>query len=173
MQVVADTSALVSLGVVAADDPNPLDHLLDSHDLAVPTRVVAELEETAAYDDTSGNAAAAALDRRGEFSVRTVELDETFPLDEGENAAVSLANEVDATQFLCDEFNRLALVHASLTTARLLTTPILLVVLVRTEVVSPATAETLLEEITDARSWSGNAYVSRTRETLNRQSNGQ
>jgi predicted nucleic acid-binding protein len=168
MQVVAGTSALVSLGVVAGCEPNPLDHLLGRHSIAIPRRVVAELEETAAYDDTSGKAAAAVLDRRGEFSVRTVELDETFPLDEGENAAVSLANNVDAAQFLCDEFNRLALVHTSLTTSRLITTPILLVVLVRTGAFSPATAETLLEDITDARSRSGNTHAARARVTLNR-----
>ncbi len=105
MQVVADTSALVSLGVV-----------------------VDELAETAAYDDASGRAAKAVLDRRDQFVVRDVDLDEAFPLDDGENAAVRLANDIETTQFYCDEFNRLALIHASLTTARLVTSPILLMV---------------------------------------------
>lgn len=166
MHVVADTSALVSLGVIADRTHNPLDCVLTAHDLFVPTRVLDELERTAAYDDASGRAADAALERREQFVVRDVELDESFPLDDGENAAVRLANDVEATQCYCDEFNQLALIHASLTTARLVTTPILLVVLVRTGALSVSDAETLLAALTDARSWAGNAYVSRARETL-------
>ena len=169
MRVVADTSALVNLGVVAGRDPNPLDHLLETHELLVPEQVVAELEETAAYDDASGRGARAALDRRERLDVRPVDLDETFPLDEGENAAVTLANGVNATQFLCDEFNRLALVHASLTGARLVTMPTLLVALSRNGVFSATEAESLLAEISDGRSWAGNAYVSRARTTLRQQ----
>jgi predicted nucleic acid-binding protein len=166
MRVVADTSALVSLGVAADRASNPLDHVLEAHALAVPDRVVSELEDTAAYDDISGAAAEAVLDRREAFTARSVELDDSFPLDDGENAAVSLANDLEATQFLCDEFNRLALVHASLTTARLLTTPILIVVLARTGALSAQDAESTLDAISDARSWAGNAYVARARETL-------
>jgi len=168
MEVVADTSALVSLGVVADRSPNPLDCVLAAHDLFVPARVLEELEETADYDDASGRAAAMVLSRRDQFAVRDVELDESFPLDDGENAAVRLANDLEATQFYCDEFNRLALVHASLTTARLVTTPILHVVLVRTGEISANDAETLLDEIAERRSWMGNAYVARARDTLRR-----
>lgn len=166
MDVVADTSALVSLGVVADRAQNPLDRVLAAHDLVVPTRVCEELEETAAYDDASGRAAEAVLNRRDQFIVRDVDLDKAFPLDDGENAAVRLANDVEATQCYCDEFNRLALIHASLTTARLVTTPILLVVLVRTGEIPVNDAEAFLAAMTDARSWSANAYVSRARETL-------
>jgi len=169
MRIVADTSALVSLGVAADRAPNPLDHVLEAHDLAVPEQVVSELEDTAAYDDVSGSAAEAVLDRREAFTARSVELDDAFPLDDGENAAVGLANDLEATQFLCDEFNRLALVHASLTTARLLTTPTLLVLLARTGALSRPEAESTLDSIGDARSWAGNAYVARARETLREQ----
>jgi len=94
MEVVADTSALVSLGVVADRSPNPLDCVLAAHDLFVPARVLEELEETADYDDASGRAAAMVLSRRDQFAVRDVELDESFPLDDGENAAVRLANDL-------------------------------------------------------------------------------
>lgn len=166
MDVVADTSALVSLGVVADRAQNPLDCVLAAHDLFVPARVCEELEETAAYDDASGRAAEAVLDRRDQFVVRDVDLDEAFPLDDGENAAVRLANDIEATQCLCDEFNQLALIHASLTTARLVTTPILLVVLVRTGEIPVNDAEAFLATMTDARSWSANAYVTRARDTL-------
>jgi len=161
-----DTSALVSLGTVADSLQTPLDYLLTNHTVAVPEQVLDELEVTAAYEDPSGQGAQNALERRELFEVYSVELDETFPLDDGENAAVTLANESKAAQLLCDEFNQLALVHASLTTARLVTTPTLLVLLTRREVLSRDEADAILTEISDARSWSGNAYVSRARATL-------
>ena len=167
-RIVADTSALVSLGVVADADPNPLDHLLESHAFLVPERVVDELSETAAYDDPSGVAAAAVLDRRDAVDVRSMSLDETFPLDDGENAAVTLANDVGASQLLCDEFDRLGLVHASLVETRLVTTPIVLVALVRNDVLAPETAADVLATMSDARSWSNNAYVARANATLRR-----
>lgn len=172
VRVVADTSALVSLGVVAETTPNPLDLLSASNELLLPEQVIEELADTASCDDASGRAARAVLDRRTAFEVRSVDLDETFPLDDGENAAVALANEVRAVQLLCDEFNRLALVHASLADTRLVTTPTLLPALVRNDVLSPESAEQFLETMSDARSWSGNAYVERARATLQRQREG-
>ncbi|WP_254544303.1 hypothetical protein [Halomarina pelagica] len=170
--LVADTSALVSLGTVADASPNPLDLLLDSHNVVVPRRVVDELTETASYDDASGEAAQEVLDRRSAVEVRSVELDETFPLDDGENAAVTLANEIDAVQLLCDEFNRLALVHVSLAETRLVTTPILLTALVRNDALSPDAADEFLGEMSDARSWSSNSYVERAKATLRQRREG-
>jgi predicted nucleic acid-binding protein len=167
--IVSDTSALVSLGTVADADSSPLDILLDSHDLVIPEQVIEELTETAAYDDTSGNAAQAVLDRRSTFAIRHTELDGSFPLDDGENAAVTLANERNAAQFLCDEFNQLALIHASLVETRLVTSPILLTALVRNGALSPMTGEALLAQMSDARSWSSNSYVARAKSTLRRQ----
>lgn len=169
MQVVADTSALVSLGTVAQHDPSPFDRLCAAHDLVLPELVIEELQETAAYDDASGDGASHILDRRGDFDLRSVDLDETFPLDDGENAAVTLANTIDATQLLCDEFNQLALIYASLVETRLVTTPTLLVAFVRNGIISETHAADLLTEISDARSWSGNTYVERARATLSRQ----
>jgi len=166
MQVVADTSALVSLGAVTDDGPSPLDILLETHALLLPEQVDAELRETASYDDTSGRAASKVLDRHEAFEVRSVDLDETFPLDDGENAAVVLANDVDASRMLCDEFNRLALVHASLATTRLVTTPTLLAALVAGGELTTSDAETLLDTISEARSWEGNSYVARAKESM-------
>lgn len=172
VRIVADTSALVSLGTVADATTNPLDLLLESHELLLPEQVLEELAETTSYDDASGVAAQAVLDRENAFGVRLVEQDETFPLDDGENAAVTLANEVDAVQLLCDEFNRLALIYASLVDTRLVTTPILLTALVRNDALSPASAEQFLEKMSDARSWSANSYVARATATLQQQREG-
>jgi len=86
--------------------------------------------------------------------------------DDGENAAVTLANDLDAAILLCDEFNQLGLIHASLADSRLVTTPTLLSVLVRAGQLPAADARVLLDEISDARSWDTNSYVQRARSLL-------
>ena len=164
--LVADTSALVSLGIVADTEPDPLSLSLARYEVIVPTVVIEELREIASYDDIHGRAAATVLDRTEAFETRSVDLDSEFPLDDGENAAVAIANELDAALLLCDEFNQLGLIHASLVDTRLVTTPTLLSVLVRTEQLTVAAARRFLEEISDARSWSANSYVQRAHSLL-------
>ena len=164
--LIADASALVSLGVVADDDPDPLELCLSCYEVIVPTVVIEELREIASYDDVHGWAATTVLDRTETLEVRSVDLDAEFPLDDGENAAVTLANDLDATLLLCDEFNQLGLVHASLADTRLVTTPTLLSVLVRTKQLSAADARAILDEISGARSWDTNSYVQRARSLL-------
>ena len=164
--LVADTSGLVSLGIVAGEDPDPLGSCLSRYEVIVPQVVIEELQEIAVYDDVHGRSAPRVLDRTKRFETRAVDLDAEFPLDEGENAAVTLANERDASVLLCDEFNQLGLIHASLANTRLVTTPTLLSVLVRTEELSTTDARRLLGEISDARSWETNSYVQRARSLL-------
>lgn len=161
--LVADASALVSLGIGAGDDPDPLALCLARYEVVAPTAVVDELQEIASYDDAHGRAASIVLDRTEAFETRSGGLDSEFPLDDGENAAVTLANDLDAEFFLCDEFTRLGLLHASLADTRLVTTPTLLSVLVRTEQLSAADARLLLDTISTARSWGANSYVQRAR----------
>lgn len=164
--LVGDASALVSLGVGADDDPDPLSRCLACYDVVVPTAVVEELHEIASYDDAHGRAATAVLDRTDAFETQSVALDTEFPLDDGENAAVTLANNLDAALLLCDEFTQLGLIHASLADTRLVTTPTLLSVFVRTGQLSAGDARTLLNEISDVRSWDENSYVKRARSLL-------
>ncbi|GGN24367.1 hypothetical protein [Halarchaeum nitratireducens] len=165
--LVADTSGLVSLGTAVNHAPNPLDLCLDVYDVHVPTIVVDELRESASYADAHGNAATAVLDREDAVSVTAVTLDADFPLDDGENAAVTLANDLDAALFLCDEFNSVGLIHASLADTRLVTTPTLLSVFVRTEQLPSMDAIEILEAISAARSWESNSYVQRAQALLN------
>lgn len=160
---VPDSSALVSLGVVAGSDLDPLSLFLDTYDVVVPPEVVGELRDVASYDDDHGQGARRVLDRRDALTTRAVALDSAFPLDEGENAAVSLANDTDAALFLCDEFNQLGLIHASLADTRLVTTPTLLSMLVHNDQLSPTAAVALLDDISTARSWSEHSYVQRVR----------
>jgi predicted nucleic acid-binding protein len=164
--LVADTSALVSLGIVADADPDPLSLCLSGYDVFVPNEVLEEIHEIASYDDEHGQAATIVRDRTAEMTELSVTLDAEFPLDDGENAAVTLANEIDAALFLCDEFNRLGLIHASLADTRLVTTPTLLSVFVRTDRLTPDDARTLLDDIGTARSWDANSYVQRARSLL-------
>jgi predicted nucleic acid-binding protein len=161
-RVVADTSALLSIAFA----PGVLDTVFEEYEVLVPREVVDELEETASYDDETARASERALSRLDEDAVGESERDADFPLDEGENAAVSLANETDADLFLCDEFNSIGLVHASLSDTRLVTTPKLLEVLVHRGALSEGEAVEALDRMTEARSWDGNSYVSRARASL-------
>jgi predicted nucleic acid-binding protein len=165
-RLTADASALVSLEIVTNDDPDPLALCLSRYEVVVPTAVIDEIQEIASYDDVRGHAASAVLDRADSFTIQSVDLDAEFPLDDGENAAVTLANDLDAALFLCDEFNQLGLIHASLADTRLVTTPTLLSVLVQTEQLSAADARLLLDAISDARSWGTNSYVQQARSLL-------
>ncbi|SEH12687.1 hypothetical protein SAMN04487967_0917 [Natronorubrum sediminis] len=164
-EVIADTSALVSLGI-ADGCGSPLRLLETEYDLSVPDTVYGELEETALYDDVHGQAASRVLELLTTDQCQSVELDQKFPLDDGENAAVSLANSQNAEILLCDEFNSLGLIHASLADTRLVTTPVLLSSFSRNELLTPAQSITLLDSIAAKRSWEENSYVQRTRARL-------
>ena len=164
--LVADASALVSLGVAADGAADPLALCLNRYEVVIPAAVIEELRELASYGDVHGEAASTALDRASAFETRSGDLDAEFPLDDGENAAVTLANGLDAALLLCDEFNQLGLIHASLADTRLVTTPTLLSVFVRSGELSPTDARTLLDEISEARSWDANSYVRRARSLL-------
>lgn len=164
----ADTSGLVSLATAAGQDPDPLTLCLDTYEVLVPEAVVDELQETASHEDSHGHAARSVLDRTDEMTAQSVSLDEEFPLDDGENAAVTLANDGGAELFLCDEFNRLGLIHASLTGSRLVTTPTLLVVFVRKGELAREEALVLFDVISQHRSWEENSYVERARSLLER-----
>jgi len=99
-RLIADASALVSLGIVADDNPDPLALCLSRYEVVVPTAVIDELREIASYDDAHGHAASAVLDQAKSFTTQSVDLDAEFPLDDGENAAITLANDLDAALFL-------------------------------------------------------------------------
>ena len=161
--LVADTSGLVSLGIAARDDPDPLALCLETYEVFVPDVVIEELEAVAAHDDVHGGAAREVLDREPQVSVTSVSIDGAFPLDDGEHAAVTLANDIEAALFLCDEFNRLGLVHASLAGSKLVTTPTLLVLFRRKELLTGDQAVSVLDRIGEARSWDANSYVERAR----------
>jgi rRNA-processing protein FCF1 len=158
MILVADTSGLMSAASTADARRQLLPSLLDGYDVTVPQQVIDELESIAAYDDAHAAAAQTVLDT-SQLTVEPVELDSTFPLDDGENAVVQLANRLNAPFCYCDEYNQLSLIHASLSEPRLVTTPRLLKAFVVRGKWSNELALKLLDDIAHARSWHGNAYV--------------
>lgn len=166
--LVADAFGLVSLGIAADFVPDPLALCLETYDLLVPEAVIEELRAVADHGATHGRAAAAVLDREAQLSTVPVSPEGEFPLDDGEHAAVTLANDVEAELFLCDEFNRLGLIHASLRHARLVTTPTLLVRFQQSGSLTGDDAVSLLDRIGQARSWDANSYVDRARSLFDR-----
>jgi predicted nucleic acid-binding protein len=164
MTVVADTSALISLD--CSNDPIIIDTLCSEYELCIPEVVVTELEDVAAYDDEHAQAARRVLERSNGIDIEQVPFDSEFPLDNGENAAITMANDREADMLLCDESDKLGLIHASLDDVKLVTTPKFLLVLEEKDLLSSSEVSALLDEISDVRSWGGNSYVERVRDRL-------
>ncbi|WP_254545999.1 hypothetical protein [Halomarina pelagica] len=173
--VVADTSALVSLGVPRADDrydtdsaPDPLQYLLTSCTVSVPPVVVSELRDVAQYHDIHGAAASNVLAAQDHYAIedpyrRTESPDTrpTFGLDDGETDGIVLANALDVDGFLTDEFGgtNFALVHAGLAGPRIVPTPRLICDYARGGYMTDGEARALITAISPHRSWGNNPYV--------------
>ena len=173
--VVADTSALVSLGVPKADAdydtdtaPDPLQYLLTWCDVSAPPAVVSELQDLTQYRDIHGAAATNVLAARDHYTVEDpYERDEppdsrpTFGLDDGETDGIVLANALAVDGFLTDEFGgtNFALVHAALRGPRIVPAPRLLCDYVRNDHMAAEEARRLITTISPHRSWENSSYV--------------
>ena len=157
MVLVADTSALVSLAIPANDAPIRL--LFEEYDVRVPPAVVDELQDIAAYEDVHADAATRVLDQIADPYIQKPNEQPNYPLDDGETAAIALANEITADVFLCDEYAELSTIHALLSEARLMTTPKMIEAFVLRDVLAAAKAQAALSEMVTERSWRNNAYV--------------
>ncbi|MEF8814985.1 MAG: hypothetical protein V5A55_14415 [Halovenus sp.] len=173
--VVADTSALVSLGVPRADAdfdtdraPDPLQYLLTSCDVSVPPAVVSELQDLTRYRDIHGAAATNVLAARNYYTVEDpYERDETpdsrptFALDDRGTDGIVLANALAVDGFLTDEFGgtNFALVHAALQGPRIVPTPRLLCDFARNGHMATEKARRLITTISPYRSWENSPSV--------------
>ena len=162
MVLVADTSALVSLAI--ADSGTPVQLLFQEYDVRIPSAVVSELEDIASDDDAHADGATSVLAQIDDEHVREPDEQPDYPLDDGETAAIALANETNAAVFLCDEYHELSTVHALLSDSRLVTTPKMVEVFTRRDVLSVDDATDILTEMVDERSWRGNSYVTQFRD---------
>ncbi len=173
--VVADTSALVSLGVPGADatyptesSPDPLQYLLTSCTVHVPTQVEAELRTTAGFADVHAAAAANVLASSSHYRVEdpldrsdTPDRLPAYGLDGGETAGIVLANARGVDGFVTDEFagTNFTLVHAAITGPRIVPSPRLVCDYARTGHMAGAEARELLRVMGRHRGWADNAYV--------------
>ena len=180
--VVADTSALVSLGVPSAagshsvdGTPDPLRYLLRSCDVSVPPEVIAELRTLTQYNDIHGAAADNVLTARDHYTVEdpyqwteTPGERPTYGFDDGETDGIVLANELEVDGFLTDEFGgtNFALIHAVLTGPRIVPTPRLLCDYARNDHMTHSEARTLLTKIGSHRSWDNSPYVTQLLQRL-------
>lgn len=179
---VADTSALISLGVPGADatydtsmQPDPLQYLLTSCQVSIPVHVKEELVTTAQYDDIHAAAAANVLGAADRFNIedplRRTGAPDTLPtlgLDSGETAGIVLANVLECDVFLTDEFGgtNFLLIHAALAGPRLVPTPRLVCDFARGGHMTVESARELLSVMGQHRGWAGSAYVQQLSKTL-------
>ena len=176
--VIADTSALISLGVPRADAdydtdtaPDPLQYLLTSSDVSVPPAVVSELQDRTQYRNIHGAAATNVLAARNHYTVEapydrdeTPDSRPTFGLDDGETDGIVLANALGVDWFLTDEFGgtNFALIHAALQGPHIVPTPRLLCEYARNGHVAAEEARQLIRTISPHRSWDDSPYVAQS-----------
>lgn len=156
--LVADTSALVSLATVGL-----LDTLLSEFDIATTETVVAELEDTASYDDRHGHAAGVVLHNLDRLTVHGVEEGfESSRVDAGEGSCATLANDLDAAFLLTDDLRALPELQR-LVDARVALSPIVLRALVERGVLERKAALEKLEQLGGHRGWLGAPIYRRAR----------
>lgn len=174
--VVADTSALVSLGVSRADEtydtttvPDPLQYLLTSCEVSIPSKVVSELREITQYQDIHSAVATNVLAAQDYYTVEdpyarsdTVDARPTFGLDDGETDGIVLANSLGVDGFLIDEFGgtNFPLIHAVLQGPQIVPTPQLICDYARNGHMTHQEARSLITNISPYRSWDNSPYVS-------------
>lgn len=147
--IVADTSALVSLATASDEDV-----LFEEFDVHTTAAAIEELEDTAAYDDASGDAARSVLDERDRLSVHAVETPaiDSSRIDPGEASCIALVRNRDADFLLTDDHRALPELRA-LVDAQIATSPIVLKALVERDALAREAAVNRLEEMADDRSW--------------------
>lgn len=156
--LVADTSALVSLGSVAV-----LDTLGGEYDIHTTETVVAELEATADYDDSHASAATAVLEQRTTLSIHTVEEPLTSSrIDAGEGSCAVLADTIGAEFLLTDDLRAVPELEQAVE-ASIAISPIVLRGLVERGVLDRETAVDHVETLAERRSWLGTPIYRRAK----------
>lgn len=170
---VADTSALLSLGVGAQKAqnnpfPNPLDCLVQARDVVIPPAVEKETTDAAYYTppDITAHGANDVLHHisKGDITVEsiTASLQGSPSLDKGERHAIKLANDEGADEFVCDETNptNTAVISQALTDPDSLLSSMELVIkfIVVDGLITKSEGEDMLRTIAPHRSWSNNAH---------------
>ena len=154
--LVADRSALVSLETISV-----LATVCEEYDVNTTETVVAELESTAEYDDTGGEAAQSCLDRRERLRVHTVDDPLTSSrIDVGEGSCAVLAVDRDADFLLTDDLRALPEL-AGAVAAQVAISPIVLRALVNRGVLTADAARDHLDTLAERRRWLGSPIYRR------------
>lgn len=177
-QAVADTSALLSLGVGAQmaqqQSFDPLDCFVQTRTVLIPDRVKQETIDAAQFKppDKTAHGADAVLDYISSGDI-TVEQTAVPPglapsLDRGERKAINLANDKGADEFVCDEIDpsNSNVISQNLSNLGSLLSSLELVCkfVVENKIAKPD-AEKLLFAIGSYRSWQNNPHF---RQIMNR-----
>lgn len=161
--IVADTAALISLATA-----DTLHIVLEEFDVHTSETVLEELENTAAYDDSHGNAAQNALDQREQLTVHSTENPEieSARVDDGEATCTILVQKLEAEFLITDDLRALPELQA-LTDAQVAISPIVLKALVKRSILTQTEAETRVESIAETRDWLGAPIYRRAQQLLN------
>jgi predicted nucleic acid-binding protein len=149
--IVADTSALVSLS--SAD---VLSMVLVEFDVHCPTLVIEELESTAAYKDSHGEAASVVLDSVSQLTIHEVDTPsvESSRIDAGEAHCLGLCAAIDAEFLITDDLRALPELQ-QLTDAQVALSPIVLRALVKRNCLTNDEARSKVERLAATRDWLG------------------
>lgn len=174
---VVDTNVLLNLATPVVDGraraptgADPLRAVLSSYDVHVPDSVLGECSAATGSDDLLAAAAELVLNAARQVTTHDVteQIDGPleYGLDQGESAAIWLANDLGAELFLTDEFNSTNYLFVSLALAdrnTLYTTPHILCVLATSGVLSPEYVDALLTYYVETKDWDS-AYVDHLRQ---------
>jgi predicted nucleic acid-binding protein len=158
--IVADTSSLITLATA-----DTLSTVLEEYEIHTTETVIEELEDTAEYDDISGEAAGQVLEQIEEITVHETP-EQSFQssrIDEGEGSCTRLTRQLDADFLLTDDLRALAELQ-TITDAKVAISPIVLKALVKRDVLTRTQALNKLDQIAETRSWLGAPIYRRARE---------
>lgn len=149
--IVADTSALISLAIA-----DSLTHVLNEYDVHTTQTVVTELEDTAAYDDSHGQAADDVLHQMDQLTVHeaTDSSVTSTRIDDGEASCLTLTDELGAAFLLTDDLRALPELQA-VTDAQVAISPLVLKALVTRNVITRNEAKERLDQLAATRDWLG------------------
>ena len=146
--IVADTSALVSLGSI-----DLLNTFLTEFDVHTTETVIEELEETSEYNDNHGNAAETVLENVDRITTHQVDGEFTSShVDQGEGSCALLTKQIDAKFLITDDLRALPELQ-TVADSQVAISPIVLKALVKREAIEQEEALEKLDELAEQRDW--------------------
>jgi predicted nucleic acid-binding protein len=162
--IVADTSALISLATA-----DTLNLFLEEFEVHTTETVVDELENTAEYDDSHGDAAETVLANLDWVSTHDVKGDlESSRVDQGEGSCALLTKEIDAEFLITDDLRALPELQ-TVADSKVAISPIVLKALVQRDVLEPDEALENLDRLAERRDWLGAPIFRRAQNLFGRE----